>query len=61
MNEFESQQKIEFFHLFPLSEKLIALQLSLSIYYPLWLLLIKFVSPSQKEVVSRTAGTENES
>lgn len=61
MNEFESRQRIEFCHLFPLSEKLISLQLFLSIYCPLWLLLIKFVSPSQKEVVIRTAGTKKAS
>lgn len=58
MNEFESRQRIEFCHLFPLAEKLISLQLFLSIYCPLWLLLIKFVSPSQKEVVIRTARTK---
>lgn len=58
MNEFESRQRIEFCHLFPLAEKLISLQLFLSIYCALWLLLIKFVSPSQKEVVIHTARTK---
>lgn len=63
MNEFESRQRIEFCHLFPLAEKLISLQLFLSIYCPLWLLLIKFVSPSQKEVVIavRCKNKKNES